>query len=100
MPDQWEGRVGEESGPPHETIGHLLRRVFAGITAEAMRDGVRSRDFVVLDILADENAPSRQDPTHHSGAASPHRTARQAGRQRRAGHHSDSSGFTYADMGI
>ncbi|WP_371782897.1 MarR family winged helix-turn-helix transcriptional regulator [Streptosporangium subroseum] len=67
MPDQWEGRVDEESGPLHETIGHLLRRVFTGITAEAMRDGAQSRDFVVLDILADEDAPSQQDLAHRLG---------------------------------
>jgi DNA-binding MarR family transcriptional regulator len=67
VPDQWEGRVDEESGPLHETLGHLLRRVFTGITAEAMQDGAQSRDFVVLDMLADEDAPSQQDLAHRLG---------------------------------
>ncbi|GAA3119322.1 hypothetical protein GCM10010466_07740 [Planomonospora alba] len=52
------------------TVGHLLRRVFTGITAQAVQavqDGPQSRDFVVLDILADESAPSQQDLAHRLG---------------------------------
>ncbi|MEU0482318.1 MarR family transcriptional regulator [Streptosporangium sp. NPDC006013] len=67
MSDQQGGAVGEESGPLHVTIGHLLRRVFTGITGEAIRGGPQSRDFVVLDMLADEDAPSQQDLAHRLG---------------------------------
>ncbi|MFI6458412.1 MarR family winged helix-turn-helix transcriptional regulator [Streptosporangium amethystogenes] len=67
MSDQRGGAVGEESGPLHVTVGHLLRRVFTGITGEVMRDGPQSRDFVVLDVLADEDAPSQQDLAHRLG---------------------------------
>ncbi|MER5627459.1 MarR family transcriptional regulator [Streptosporangium sp. NPDC002544] len=67
MSDQRGGAVGEESGPLRVTIGHLLRRVFTGITGEAVRGGPQSRDFVVLDVLADEDAPSQQDLAHRLG---------------------------------
>ncbi|MEV4383197.1 MarR family transcriptional regulator [Streptosporangium sp. NPDC049644] len=67
VPDQRGGAVGEESGPLRVTIGSLMRRVFTGITGEAMRDGPQSRDFVVLDMLADEDAPSQQDLAHRLG---------------------------------
>ncbi|MDP9869495.1 MULTISPECIES: MarR family winged helix-turn-helix transcriptional regulator [Streptosporangium] len=67
MSDQRREAVDEESGPLRGTIGHLLRRAFTGIAAEAMRDGPQSRDFVVLDVLADENARSQQDLAHRLG---------------------------------
>ncbi|MER6175451.1 MarR family transcriptional regulator [Streptosporangium sp. NPDC001681] len=67
MSDQRGGAVGEGSGPLRVTIGHLLRRVFTGITGEAVRGGPQSRDFVVLDVLADEDAPSQQDLAHRLG---------------------------------
>jgi DNA-binding MarR family transcriptional regulator len=52
---------------PQVSIGHLLRRVFTGVTAEAMREGPQSRDFVVLDVLADEDASSQQELAHRLG---------------------------------
>ncbi|SDK54713.1 DNA-binding transcriptional regulator, MarR family [Nonomuraea maritima] len=67
MPDQAGGVVDDESGPLHATTGHLMRRVFTAITAHAVQDGPQSREFVVLDILADEDAPSQQDLAHRLG---------------------------------
>jgi DNA-binding MarR family transcriptional regulator len=64
VPDQ---SVDTEAGPLETSIGHLLRRVFAGLTTEALEGGPRSRDFVVLDVLADEDAPSQQDLAHRLG---------------------------------
>ncbi|WP_068929066.1 MarR family winged helix-turn-helix transcriptional regulator [Planobispora rosea] len=58
---------GEEDVPVSGTVGHLLRRVFTGITAQAVQDGTQARDFVVLDVLADESAPSQQDLVHRLG---------------------------------
>lgn len=58
MPDQARDVVDDESGPPHATTGHLLRRVF---TAHAVRDGPQPGEFVMLDVLADEDAPSQRD---------------------------------------
>ncbi|MFI6793958.1 MarR family winged helix-turn-helix transcriptional regulator [Nonomuraea sp. NPDC050383] len=67
MPDQTGNVVDDESGPLHATTGHLMRRVFTAVTAHAVQDGPQSRDFVVLDILADEDAPSQQDLAHRLG---------------------------------
>lgn len=67
MPDQAGNAVDDESGPLHATTGHLMRRVFTTVTAHAMQDGPQSREFVVLDILADEDAPSQQDLGHRLG---------------------------------
>lgn len=67
MPDQARDVVDDESGPLHATTGHLLRRVFTAVTAHAVQDGPQSREFVVLDILADEDAPSQQDLAHRLG---------------------------------
>ncbi|MDF5753629.1 MarR family transcriptional regulator [Spongiactinospora sp. TRM90649] len=49
------------------TTGHLLRRVFTAITTHAVRENRPSRDFVVLDVLADEAAPSQHDLVHRLG---------------------------------
>ncbi|GII61058.1 hypothetical protein Skr01_11430 [Sphaerisporangium krabiense] len=43
------------------SVGNMLRRVFMLFTAEAMREGPQSRDFVVLDTLADQDGHSQQD---------------------------------------
>ncbi|WP_433411235.1 MarR family winged helix-turn-helix transcriptional regulator [Microtetraspora malaysiensis] len=67
MPDQAGTVVDDESGPLHATIGHLMRRVFTTVTAHAVKDGPQSREFVVLDILADADAPSQQDLAHRLG---------------------------------
>jgi DNA-binding MarR family transcriptional regulator len=67
VPDQPRGAVDEESGPLHGTVGHLLRLVFTGFTTKAMQNGPQSRDFVVLDVLADEDARSQQDLTSRLG---------------------------------
>ncbi|MFI0357481.1 MarR family winged helix-turn-helix transcriptional regulator [Actinomadura sp. 9N407] len=67
MPEQARNVVDDESGPLHATTGHLLRRVFTATTAHAMQDGQQSREFVVLDVLADEDAPSQQDLAHRLG---------------------------------
>jgi DNA-binding MarR family transcriptional regulator len=67
VPDQVRNVVDDESGPLHATTGHLMRRVFTGVTAQAVQDGPQSREFVVLDILADEDAPSQQDLAHRLG---------------------------------
>ncbi|MFG1947784.1 MarR family winged helix-turn-helix transcriptional regulator [Nonomuraea sp. NPDC048826] len=66
VPDQVEN-VDDESGPLYATTGHLMRRVFTAVTAHAVQDGPQSREFVVLDILADEDAPSQQDLAHRLG---------------------------------
>ncbi|MFV2172102.1 MarR family winged helix-turn-helix transcriptional regulator [Actinomadura sp. LOL_016] len=66
MPDR-AGNVDDGSGPLHTATGSLLRRVFTTITAQAMRDGPQSREFVVLDVLADEDAPSQQVLAHRLG---------------------------------
>jgi DNA-binding MarR family transcriptional regulator len=50
-----------------EPIGHLLRQVFTRFTAEATRDGPRSREFVVLDALARQDAGSQHDLAHRLG---------------------------------
>ncbi|SEG76335.1 DNA-binding transcriptional regulator, MarR family [Thermomonospora echinospora] len=47
--------------------GYLLRRVFVLFTGEAMRDGPHSRDFVVLDVLADQDATSQQELAERLG---------------------------------
>ncbi|MFC4117361.1 MarR family winged helix-turn-helix transcriptional regulator [Nonomuraea zeae] len=67
MPDQVSNVVDDESGPLHATTGHLMRRVFTTVTAHAVQDGPQSREFVVLDILADEDSPSQQDLAHRLG---------------------------------
>lgn len=48
-------------------VGYLLRRVFARLTAEAMQDGPRSRDFVVLDALAEQDAASQAEVAERLG---------------------------------
>jgi DNA-binding MarR family transcriptional regulator len=49
------------------SIGTLLRRVFTRFTAGRVNDGPRSRDFVVLDALANQDATSQQDLAHRLG---------------------------------
>ncbi len=51
-------------GAQHGTIGTLLRQVFTRFAAGSAEDGPRSREFVVLDALAGEDAPSQQDLAH------------------------------------
>jgi DNA-binding MarR family transcriptional regulator len=48
-------------------IGFLLRRVFARFTAEALSDDPQSRDFVVLDVLADQDASSQAEVAERLG---------------------------------
>jgi DNA-binding MarR family transcriptional regulator len=48
----------------HGSTGTLLRQVFTRFTAGAADDGPRSRDFVVLDTLAGQDAASQQDLAH------------------------------------
>ncbi|WP_049568905.1 MarR family winged helix-turn-helix transcriptional regulator [Nonomuraea sp. SBT364] len=54
-----------EEGTLSETlrgsVGALLRRVYARFTAEALRDGPPSRDYVLLDTLADQDAGSQHE---------------------------------------
>jgi DNA-binding MarR family transcriptional regulator len=50
-----------------EPIGPLLRQVFTRFSAAAVRDGPQSREFVVLDALADQDAGSQQDLAHRLG---------------------------------
>ncbi|MFD2354859.1 MarR family winged helix-turn-helix transcriptional regulator [Nonomuraea ferruginea] len=47
--------------------GRLLRRVYARFTAEALSDDPRSRDFVVLDTLADQDADSQLELAERLG---------------------------------
>lgn len=49
------------------SVGPLLRRVYARFTAAAVRDDPRSRDFVVLDTLADQDAESQHDLAERLG---------------------------------
>ncbi|WP_232835783.1 MarR family winged helix-turn-helix transcriptional regulator [Actinocorallia populi] len=67
MPGREKDAVDGGSGSLHASTGHLLRRVFTAVTADAVQDGPRSREFVVLDVLADEDAPSQQDLAHRLG---------------------------------
>jgi DNA-binding MarR family transcriptional regulator len=46
------------------STGTLLRQVSSCFTAGAVGDGPRSRDFVVLDALADQDAASQQELAH------------------------------------
>ncbi|SEG21033.1 DNA-binding transcriptional regulator, MarR family [Nonomuraea solani] len=48
-------------------LGHLLRRVYTFAATLAMADGPRSREFVVLDALAQEDARSQHDLAHRLG---------------------------------
>jgi len=41
------------------TVGAALRRAYTAVTADALRDDPRARDFVVLDNLADQDADSQ-----------------------------------------
>lgn len=50
-----------------QTLGHLLRQVFTRVTAEAMGGGARSREYVALNALADQDARSQQDLAHRLG---------------------------------
>jgi DNA-binding MarR family transcriptional regulator len=49
------------------SVGTLLRQVYARFTADAIRDDPRSRDFVVLDTLADQDADSQRDLAERLG---------------------------------
>jgi DNA-binding MarR family transcriptional regulator len=49
------------------SLGGLLRRVYARFTLEAMSDDPRSRDFVVLDTLADQDADSQLELAERLG---------------------------------
>lgn len=49
------------AGAQHGTIGTLLRQVYAQFAAGSAQDGPPSRDFVVLDALAGNDAASQQD---------------------------------------
>jgi DNA-binding MarR family transcriptional regulator len=49
------------TGAQRGTIGTLLRQIFTRYLAGPAEDGPRSRDFVVLDALAGEDAASQQD---------------------------------------
>lgn len=54
-------------GAPRGYTGDLLRRVFVRFTADAMRDGPQSRDFVTLDVLADQDARSQRELAERLG---------------------------------
>lgn len=49
------------------SAGALLRRVYARFTAEALRDDPQSRDFVVMDTLADQDADSQHELAERLG---------------------------------
>ncbi|GGM83359.1 hypothetical protein GCM10010106_32530 [Thermopolyspora flexuosa] len=49
------------------SLGALLRRVYAEVTAAALRDDPRVRDFVVLDTLADQDADSQHELAERLG---------------------------------
>ncbi len=49
------------------SVGTLLRQVYARFTADAIRDDPRSRDFVVLDTLADQDADSQRELAERLG---------------------------------
>jgi DNA-binding MarR family transcriptional regulator len=52
------------TGAQQGTVGTLLRQVFTRFAAESTEGGRQSRDFVVLDALAGEDAASQQDLGH------------------------------------
>jgi DNA-binding MarR family transcriptional regulator len=78
---QQSGREGVERPPdmpgtdpasglptgPRGSVGSLLRRVYARFTADAMQDDPQSRDFVVLDTLADQEVDSQRDLAERLG---------------------------------
>ncbi|WP_308249936.1 MarR family winged helix-turn-helix transcriptional regulator [Sphaerisporangium fuscum] len=68
---EWREETGDAGSPlPADlrwSIGHLLRKAFVRFTAEAMRDGPRSREFVMLDVLADEDGYSQQELAERLG---------------------------------
>jgi len=51
----------------HETIGFLMRQMYVRFTAAAVHDDPMSRDLVVLDTLADQDAASQQDLAERLG---------------------------------
>ncbi|WP_336211465.1 MarR family winged helix-turn-helix transcriptional regulator [Nonomuraea sp. LPB2021202275-12-8] len=50
-----------------ESVGGLLRRAYARFTGEALADDPQSRDFVVLDTLADQDADSQYELAERLG---------------------------------
>jgi DNA-binding MarR family transcriptional regulator len=74
---QRTGREGVERPPktpgatpaagPRGSIGNLLRQVYARLAGDAMRDDAPSRDFVVLDALADQDADSQGELAERLG---------------------------------
>ncbi|SDR32309.1 MarR family winged helix-turn-helix transcriptional regulator [Thermostaphylospora chromogena] len=73
-----EGALDESGGPAElqgvplpaaqrAYLGYLLRRVFARFTAEAVKDDRSARDFVVLDVLADQDGYSQQELAERLG---------------------------------
>jgi len=55
------------AAPPRTSIGALLRLAYTRFTAERLRDDPRSRDFVVLDTLADQDADSQHELAERLG---------------------------------
>ncbi|MFG1943388.1 MarR family transcriptional regulator [Nonomuraea sp. NPDC048826] len=55
------------AGALRRSLGALLRRTYAHFTAEALGDDPRSRDFVVLDTLADQDADSQHELAERLG---------------------------------
>ncbi|HBF78543.1 MAG TPA: transcriptional regulator [Streptomyces sp.] len=60
-----QGRDGRT--PTNGYFGDLLRRVFSRFAADAMDDAPQSRDFVLLDVLADGDARSQKDLAERLG---------------------------------
>ncbi|MFC7310776.1 MarR family winged helix-turn-helix transcriptional regulator [Streptomyces monticola] len=55
------------STPVRGYVGDLLRRAFTQLTGEAMQDGPPSRDFVLLDVLAEHDARSQRELAERLG---------------------------------
>lgn len=60
-----QGRITRT--PTHGYFGDLLRRVFSRFAVDAMDDAPQSRDFVLLDVLADGDARSQKDLAERLG---------------------------------
>ncbi len=55
------------SGTLQDSVGSLLRRVYARFTAGALADDPQARDYVVLDTLADQDVESQQELAERLG---------------------------------
>ncbi|MFD1659492.1 MarR family winged helix-turn-helix transcriptional regulator [Streptomyces caeni] len=66
-PTEVQGRAAPTPAPAGGYFGDLLRRVFAQFTADAMEGAPQSRDYVLLDALAEQDARSQKNLAERLG---------------------------------